>query len=77
VTIAKRVRVFLTGGASAAPSTTTTPGAASGARYALVFGDDELARGEVALKPLRAADAVQRSLPLAEADRWGAELLNA
>ena len=28
---------------------------ASGARYALIFGDDELARGEVALKPLRDA----------------------
>ena len=28
---------------------------ASGARYALIFGDDELARGEVAVKPLRDA----------------------
>ena len=33
---------------------------ASGARYALVFGDDELARGEVAVKPLRDAAAPQR-----------------
>ena len=38
---------------------------ASGARYALVFGDDELARGEVALKALRDAGAPQRS-----AARW-------
>ena len=32
---------------------------ASGARYALVFGADELARGEVAVKALR--DAAARS----------------
>jgi histidyl-tRNA synthetase len=50
---------------------------ASGARYALIFGDDELARGEVALKDLRDAAAGQRSLPLAEVARWGAELRNA
>jgi histidyl-tRNA synthetase len=47
---------------------------ASGARHALIFGADELARGEVALKPLREADAPQRSLALAEAVRWVAEL---
>ena len=34
---------------------------ASGARYALIFGDDELARGEVAVKPLRDAAAPQRT----------------
>ena len=50
---------------------------ASGARHALIFGADELARGEVSLKSLRDADAPQRSLSLAEAARWGAELLNA
>ena len=50
---------------------------ASGARHALIFGADELARGEVSLKSLRDADATQRSLPLAEAARWAAELLNA
>ncbi len=48
---------------------------ASGARYALVFGSDELARGEVACKPLRDAGAEQRSFPLAEAARWAKELL--
>jgi histidyl-tRNA synthetase len=50
---------------------------ASGARYALIFGDDELARGEVAVKPLRDAGAAQRSIALAElpalAAQWRAE----
>lgn len=50
---------------------------ASGARWALVFGVDELARGEVGLKPLRAEGqpAAQTARPLAEASRWAAELL--
>jgi histidyl-tRNA synthetase len=34
---------------------------ASGARYALVFGADELARGEVSVKPLRDAGAAGRA----------------
>jgi histidyl-tRNA synthetase len=50
---------------------------ASGAQYALIFGDDELARGEVALKSLRDTAVPQRSLPLANAANWAAELLNA
>ena len=50
---------------------------ASGARHALIFGADELARGEVSLKSLRDADAAQRSLPLANAAGWAADLLNA
>jgi histidyl-tRNA synthetase len=51
---------------------------ASGARYALIFGDAELARGEVAVKNLRSdADAPQRSLPLARASEWATELRNA
>ncbi len=50
---------------------------ASGARYALIFGDDEVARGEVALKDLRDAGAAQRSLPLAGAATWAADLVNA
>jgi histidyl-tRNA synthetase len=50
---------------------------ASGARHALIFGADELARGEVSLKSLRNADAPQRSLPLTEAAAWAAELVNA
>ncbi|HEX7435510.1 MAG TPA: histidine--tRNA ligase [Caldimonas sp.] len=48
---------------------------ASGARYALIFGDEELARGEVAFKSLRDTAAAQRTLPLADAARWAAELL--
>ena len=47
---------------------------ASGARYALIFGDDEIARGEVSLKDLRNADAPQRSLPLAGVAGWAADL---
>ena len=50
---------------------------ASGAQYALIFGDDELARGEVAMKSLRDTAVPQRSLPLANAAHWAAELLNA
>jgi histidyl-tRNA synthetase len=50
---------------------------ASGARFALVFGEVELARGEVALKSLRDAGAPQRNLALADAPRWAAELRNA
>lgn len=50
---------------------------ASGARCALIFGDDEVARGEVALKFLRDAEAAQRSLPLTAVADWAAELRNA
>jgi len=49
----------------------------SGARYALIFGDEELARGEVSVKPLRDAAAQQRSWPLAQLPQLAAELLNA
>lgn len=47
---------------------------ASGARFALVFGDDELARGEVALKPLRDAQGVQATRALADVAAWAGEL---
>ncbi len=47
---------------------------ASGARFALIFGPDELARGEVSLKPLRDAAAAQSARPLAEAAAWAGEL---
>ena len=50
---------------------------ASGARYALVFGADELARGEVAVKPLRDAQAAQFSRALADAAAWAHELRTA
>jgi histidyl-tRNA synthetase len=38
----------------------------SGARVALIIGDDELARGVVAFKPLRGAETTQSEFPLAE-----------
>jgi histidyl-tRNA synthetase len=38
----------------------------SGARLALIVGDDELARGVVALKPLRGAEGTQTEHPVAE-----------
>ncbi|MBV8033571.1 histidine--tRNA ligase [Roseateles sp.] len=48
----------------------------SGARFALVFGADELARGEVAVKPLRdGAEQVTRAL--ADVAAWAAELRTA
>jgi histidyl-tRNA synthetase len=50
---------------------------ASGARFALVFGADELARGEVACKHLRDAAVAQRNLPLAAVPDWAASLRTA
>ena len=38
----------------------------SGARLAVIVGDDELARGVVALKPLRGADTTQAEHPVAD-----------
>jgi histidyl-tRNA synthetase len=50
---------------------------ASGASFALIFGADELARGEIACKSLRDAVVPQRSLPLSELAAWAAELAGA
>ena len=50
---------------------------ASGARFALIFGADEVARGELAIKPLRDPAAVQRTRPLAGVDAWAHELRDA
>jgi histidyl-tRNA synthetase len=47
---------------------------ASGARHALIFGAEELARGEVSIKPLRDAAAVQRTRALADVAVWAHEL---
>jgi len=51
---------------------------ASGARYALIFGADELAQGSVAIKPLRgergAEPAAQCTRPLADVSAWAGEL---
>jgi len=49
----------------------------SGARFALVFGGNELAEGMVAVKPLRDAAAVQTLRPLADVAGWAHELRNA
>ncbi|HEY9108380.1 MAG TPA: histidine--tRNA ligase [Roseateles sp.] len=52
----------------------------SGARYALVFGGDELARGEVAVKPLRSDNekgGEQSTRALADVAAWAAELRTA
>jgi histidyl-tRNA synthetase len=38
----------------------------SGARLAVIVGDDELARGVVAVKPLRGAETTQAEYPVAE-----------
>jgi len=50
---------------------------ASGAAFALIFGEDEVAQGQVAVKPLRAEGAEQFIRPMADASAWAAELLNA
>jgi len=51
---------------------------ASGANFALIFGTDELARGEVAIKPLRAGEAAaQFTRTLADAASWAHELRTA
>jgi histidyl-tRNA synthetase len=50
---------------------------ASGARVALIFGADELGRGEVGLKLLRDVAAPQALRPIADAARWALELRNA
>jgi histidyl-tRNA synthetase len=47
---------------------------ASGARYALIFGADELARGEVTVKSLRDGTGAQVQRPLAGTHTWAAAL---
>ena len=48
---------------------------ASGAAFALIFGADELAAGQVAIKPLRAGEgAAQFARALADAASWAREL---
>jgi histidyl-tRNA synthetase len=50
---------------------------ASGARFALVLGPDELARGVVGLKPMLDAGAAQFERPLADVAAWAGELRKA
>ncbi|MBO9514430.1 MAG: histidine--tRNA ligase [Variovorax sp.] len=47
---------------------------ASGASYALIFGGDELARGEVMVKALRDGTGAQTARPLADVAAWAATL---
>ena len=47
---------------------------ASGARYGLIFGPDELARGEVTVKALRDGQGAQRSERLDAVTLWAASL---
>ena len=47
---------------------------ASGARYALVFGVDELAQGCVTIKSLRDASQVQQLEPLSQLPQWAKRL---
>jgi histidyl-tRNA synthetase len=50
---------------------------ASGAKFALVFGEDELARGVVQVKNLRDRDAERVERPLNDVGTWASELRNA
>jgi histidyl-tRNA synthetase len=50
---------------------------ASGAQYALVFGSDEVAAGEVTLKHLRVADSPQIRKPLGRESEWASDLQSA
>jgi histidyl-tRNA synthetase len=47
---------------------------ASGARYALIFGADEMAQGQVTVKALRDFDIPQQTHALPEAAQWGKSL---
>jgi histidyl-tRNA synthetase len=47
---------------------------ASGAAFALVFGPDELAQGQVTVKALRDGQGAQRSEALSQIDVWGRTL---
>ncbi len=50
---------------------------ASGAAFALVFGPDELAQGQVTVKALRDGQGAQRSEALSQIDVWGRTLQSA
>ena len=46
----------------------------SGARFALIFGADELSRGEVIVKALRDGQGAQQAQPLVDVPAWAATL---
>jgi histidyl-tRNA synthetase len=47
---------------------------ASGARYALVFGADEMAGGNLSIKDLRNASTLQRTVAMADWAQWAQSL---
>jgi histidyl-tRNA synthetase len=47
---------------------------ASGARFALIFGTNELAQSQVTVKDLRNADAVQQTQSLNHPEQWAKSL---
>jgi histidyl-tRNA synthetase len=47
---------------------------ASGARYAIIFGADERARGEASIKSLREPTAAQRAVALSDVTAWATTL---
>ena len=47
---------------------------ASGARYALVFGADEIAGGNLSIKDLRNASTLQRTVAMADWAQWAQSL---
>jgi histidyl-tRNA synthetase len=47
---------------------------ASGARFALIFGEEETREGLVSVKPLREAAGEQNRLPLDSPARWAEQL---
>jgi histidyl-tRNA synthetase len=49
----------------------------SGASFALVFGPDELAQGQVTVKSLRDGQGAQRSEALSQMATWGRTLQSA
>jgi len=49
----------------------------SGAAFALIFGADEMAQGQVTVKSLRDGQGAQRTESLAELGRWGLSLQSA
>jgi histidyl-tRNA synthetase len=48
----------------------------SGARYALIFGLDEILSGHVAVKPMRDKSGIQIDRPLNKVDQWAENLLS-
>ena len=50
---------------------------ASGARYALVFGADEIAAGNLSIKDLRNASTPQRTVAMADWAQWAQSIQSA